>query len=189
MKIDTSIVDKAIIFATKCHKNTSRKGKTTPYILHTLGTMSIVASMTDDYEIIAAAALHDVVEDTDCTIDEIEKEFGKRVRDIVASESENTLDNYENLNWKEKKQKAIDRLKESSIEIKIVALADKLSNVRDMYSDYCKVNDKLWTRFKEPSKELHKWRFNELTKCFKELEDSAAYKEFKIIVDLLFNGA
>ena len=64
---DSSLLDKAIVFASNAHKNTERKGKGFPYIAHPLEAMSIVASMTNDQELLAAACLHDVIEDTDIT--------------------------------------------------------------------------------------------------------------------------
>ena len=85
--LDTELVDRAIIYATYGHKNTRRKGNNIPYILHPLEAMGIVASITDDQELIAAAALHDLIEDTDITYDDIKNEFGKRIADIVLNES------------------------------------------------------------------------------------------------------
>ena len=67
------ILDKAIVFATKAHSGSFRKGTTTPYIVHPMEASAIVATMTDDKIILAAAVLHDVVEDTDYTIDDIVK--------------------------------------------------------------------------------------------------------------------
>ena len=68
------ILDKAIVFATKAHSGSFRKGTTTPYIVHPMEASAIVATMTDDKIILAAAVLHDVVEDTDYTIDDIVKD-------------------------------------------------------------------------------------------------------------------
>ncbi|MBO5542372.1 MAG: HD domain-containing protein, partial [Acholeplasmatales bacterium] len=61
---NTALVDKAINYAVLHHKDVFRKGKNVPYILHPLEAMSIVASITDDHELMAAAALHDLIEDT-----------------------------------------------------------------------------------------------------------------------------
>ena len=69
--LDTSFVDKAIIFAVNAHAGTERRGKGFPYIIHPLEAVSIVATITSDPELLAAAALHDTVEDTDVTVDQI----------------------------------------------------------------------------------------------------------------------
>ena len=79
------LVSEAIIFAVKVHDGMRRKKSGVPYILHPLEAATIVGTMTDDQEIIAGAVLHDVVEDTDTTIDEIEEKFGKRIRELVES--------------------------------------------------------------------------------------------------------
>lgn len=180
------LIDKAIIYAIKHHKNVSRKGKNIPYIIHPLEAMSIVSSITDDVELIAASALHDLIEDTDITYDDIKKEFGKRIADIVNEESDNQLPNYENLSWEETKTLALNRLKNASLDVKIVALGDKLSNMRAIHNDYSLIKDKLWIRFNESNPSLHKWRYNELIGCFNELNDTNAFKEFKWLVEETF---
>ena len=86
--LDTSLLDKAIIFAVKAHAGTERRGKGFPYIVHPMEAMEIVATITSDQALLAAAALHDTVEDTDVTIDMLREEFGDRVADLVASESD-----------------------------------------------------------------------------------------------------
>ena len=69
--LDTTLVDKAIIFATNAHKNSERRAKAFPYIIHPLEAMAIVATMSNDPELLAAAVLHDTVEDTNVTIEDI----------------------------------------------------------------------------------------------------------------------
>ncbi|MBQ4197448.1 MAG: bifunctional (p)ppGpp synthetase/guanosine-3',5'-bis(diphosphate) 3'-pyrophosphohydrolase, partial [Bacteroidales bacterium] len=81
--LDTKLLDKAIIFAVKAHAGTERRGKGFPYIVHPMEAVEIVSTMTSDQELLAAAALHDTVEDTYVTIDLIRKEFGDRIADIV----------------------------------------------------------------------------------------------------------
>ena len=82
------IVSEAIAFAVKAHEGMRRKKSESPYILHPMEAAVIVGTMTDDQNLIAAAALHDVVEDAGVTIEEIEKSFGRRVRELVESETE-----------------------------------------------------------------------------------------------------
>lgn len=186
--LDTSLVDKAILYATKHHKGTRRKGKDIPYILHPLEAMAIVSTITEDQELIAAAALHDLIEDTSVTYDDINKEFGKRIADIVLSESNNAIENHENLSWHQIREKNLEILKNASLDCKIVALGDKLSNIRSIHNDYNNIGDKLWDRFNEKNPLEHKWRYIELTKCFNGLEDTIAYQEFKALVFMVFDG-
>ena len=73
--LDTSLLDRAIIFAVRAHAGTERRGKGFPYIVHPMEAVEIVATMTRDQELLAAAALHDTVEDTDVTVEQIRAEF------------------------------------------------------------------------------------------------------------------
>ena len=135
--LDTTLLDRAIIFAVRAHAGTERRGKGFPYIVHPMEVVSIVSTMTADQELLAAAALHDVVEDTDVSVDQIRAEFGPRIASIVASESD-SIDPGVSLedSWMARKQAAIRRLQGASREVKMVALGDKLSNLRAIARDY-----------------------------------------------------
>ena len=109
--LDTSLLDRAIVFAVKAHAGTERRGKGFPYIVHPLEAMEIVSTITADQELLAAAVLHDTVEDTEVTEEQIRKEFGDRVASIVASESDTFEEGVkEEDSWHARKQAAIDRL-------------------------------------------------------------------------------
>ena len=84
-------IGKAIEFAIGAHGDATRKGKSRPYILHPLEAMNIAAGLTEDEEVLAAAVLHDVVEDTDVKGAEIREVFGDRVADLVMAESEDKM--------------------------------------------------------------------------------------------------
>ena len=77
--LDTTLLDRAIIFAVRAHAGTERRGKGFPYIVHPMEAVEIVATMTPDQELLAAAVLHDTVEDTDVTIEQIRTEFGEQI--------------------------------------------------------------------------------------------------------------
>ena len=81
-------IENALIFATKAHAGKYRKGTKRPYIIHPIEVMSIVMHFTDEEYVLAAAVLHDTVEDTSVTIQRVEKEFGSRVAELVASVTE-----------------------------------------------------------------------------------------------------
>ena len=186
--IDSSLLDKAIVFAAKAHQGVERRGKGFPYIAHPLEAMAIVATMSEDAELLAAAVMHDVIEDTIYTYEDIEKRFNKRIADIVQAESDITVFDSDALtNWLARKKVAIEKLKNAPIEVQIVALGDKLSNMRAMYRDYQVVGDELWNRFHVKDFEMHKWRYNELVKAFDKVTDFIAYKEFAYLVNAVFN--
>ena len=186
-KMDTSFLDKALQFAIKAHSGVERRGKGFPYIVHPMEAVAIVASITKDQELLAAAALHDVVEDTEYTIDDIRKEFGDRVANLVASESDKIVEGKsESESWVERKQFAIDRLSRLDRDGKIVSIGDKLSNARAMLCDYEAMGEELWNKFHVNDPKLHKWHYEGLRDSLSELKGTFAFEEFSDIVDKLF---
>lgn len=185
--MDSTILDKALHFAVDAHANTERRGKGFPYIVHPLEAVAIVATITPDQEMLAAAALHDVVEDTDISIDTIREEFGDRVACLVDSESEQKVEGKsETESWHERKQAAINRLANASHDAKIIAMGDKLSNMRAIYRDYNEIGDELWKIFHAKDSKDHEWHYRGLLKSLEELADTFAYKEFEELVDKVF---
>lgn len=185
--LDTDLLDRAIIFAVKAHSGTERRGKGFPYIVHPMEAMEIVASITPDQELLAAAALHDVVEDTDVTVEQLREIFGKRIADLVASESDAFEEGVsEEDSWHQRKQAAIDRLARASRDAKIVALGDKLSNMRAIARDYAAKGDALWSIFHTKDPADHEWHYRGLADSLSDLSDTAAYREFISLINQVF---
>lgn len=189
--LDTNLLDRAIIFAVKAHHDTERRGKGFPYIVHPLEAVEIVATITPDQELLAAAALHDVIEDTDVTVDQLRAEFGDRIADLVHAESDQ-IDGQlfdgrnEEETWHARKQAAIDRLAAAPYEAKIVAMGDKLSNMRAIARDYKLKGDALWSIFHVKEKASHEWHYRGLAASLSELRDTFAYQEFIRLIDEVF---
>ncbi|MCR5560524.1 MAG: HD domain-containing protein [Bacteroidales bacterium] len=187
--LDTELLDRAIIFAVKAHAGTERRGKGFPYIVHPMEAVEIVATMTTDQELLAAAALHDTVEDTDVTVEQIREEFGERIANLVASESDTFEEGVsEEESWHARKQAAIDRLSRASHDAKIVALGDKLSNMRTIARDYAVKGDELWKIFHAKDRADHEWHYRGLAAALEELSDTFAYKEFVQLINQVFDG-
>ena len=186
--LDTELLDRAIVFAVKAHAGTERRGKGFPYIVHPMEAMEIVATMTPDQELLAAAALHDTVEDTDVTVDLIRAEFGDRIASIVAGESDEMPEGMsEEDSWHARKQAAIDRLAAAPRDVKIVALGDKLSNMRAIARDYAVQGDALWNLFHAKDPSDHEWHYRGLADSLRELKGTAAYDEFESLINQVFN--
>ena len=185
--LDTELLDRAIVFAVRAHAGIERRGKGFPYIVHPMEAVEIVATITPDQELLAAAVLHDAVEDTDVTIEQIRAEFGDRVAALVASESEDKdCGVSKEESWHARKQAAIDRLASASLDSKIVALGDKLSNMRAIARDYAVQGDKLWNLFNTKDPKEHEWHYRELANALSDLKDTFAYKEFEQLVNQVF---
>lgn len=176
------MIVKAIAFANEKHAGQFRKGKHTPYILHVLEAGIIVSQITFDEELIAAAILHDLVEDTDVTLETILDEFGPRVAELVASQTED-----KSLSWHERKKHTVDTLPESPLDVKLLTLADKLSNARSLYRDYQEVGDELWQRFNMKDKEQQGSYYKGLVEGLADLAHLSQYQEFKSLVEKLFD--
>jgi len=181
------LLNRAIIFATKAHEGINRKGTNLPYILHPMEVSVIVAGMTTDENAIAAAVLHDVLEDTPVTFEQLYQEFGE-VAELVQSESENKREELPaSQTWHIRKEETIEHLKnETRKNVKIIALADKLSNIRSMNRDYQVLGEKLWERFHEKRKEEHKWYYGEIVHALEDLKEYPEYQEYKELVGKVF---
>ena len=183
-----TLLDHAIIFATKAHSGTTRKGTNVPYIVHPIEAAAIVSAMTDDEEVIAAAVLHDVIEDTEATREDLLARFGRRITDLVMNESEDKRRNLPAaLTWKTRKQETITFLEtEADTDAKMLALADKLANLRAIHRDQCIIGDKIWERFNEKDKNMHAWMYRSIAKALEELKDHPTWQEYNRLVDEVF---
>jgi len=182
------LVSEAIIFATKAHEGMHRKQSPLPYILHPIEVASIVGSITSKQEVIAAALLHDVVEDAGITLKEIENKFGQRVAELVASETENKRKNLPaESTWKIRKEEALQILKDTNdIDIKILYLGDKLSNIRSIYSLWQKEGQELWQRFNQKDIAQQAWYYYTIANYTKELAYTLAWKEYDGLIHTIF---
>ena len=188
--LNTDLLDRAIVFAVKAHHNTERRGKGFPYIVHPMEAVEIVSTITSDQELLAAAALHDTIEDTDVTVEDIRREFGDRIADLVHAESDRFTEGVsEEDSWHERKQAAIERLAAAPHDAKIVAMGDKLSNMRAIWRDYQSKGDELWKIFHVTDKASHEWHYRGLAVSLSELSDTFAYKELVRLIDDVFGSS
>ena len=185
--LNTELLDRAIVFAVKAHAGTERRGKGYPYIVHPLEAVEIVATMTADQELLAAAALHDTVEDTDVTVEDIRAAFGDRIASLVADESDEMPEGVsEEDSWHSRKQAAISRLSRASHDAKMVALGDKLSNMRAIARDYAVKGDALWNIFHAKDPKDHEWHYRGLADALRELDGTFAFQEFEKLINQVF---
>ena len=162
----TAKIEKAIATAVKLHKNQKRKGDgKTPYIVHPVSVALIMAPYIKDEDVIAAAILHDVLEDTDIKHSEFKKLFGRRVYNLVKEVSDSNPDDP----WHDRKNAYLKHLKQASKEACLIACADKIHNLSSMSDAYKKFGDSIWKRFatsKEEKLEFYKSVYKEVKKRF-----------------------
>lgn len=176
------MINKAISFASLAHSNQKRKGSDTPYVLHPLEAGIIVSQIKYDEDLICAAILHDTVEDSKVGYEALKIIFNERITELVKAQSED-----KSKSWQERKQHTIDYLNSVEDEdIKIVALGDKLSNMRAIHRDYIKLEEKLWERFNVKEKSKHGWYYMSLVNSLRSLNKYMEYQEFKELVLKVF---
>ncbi len=153
----------AIRFSAEAHKNQLRKVSGLSYIIHPLAVALILSYVTDDEDILIAGILHDTVEDTDLTINEIRTEFGENVARMVNDVTEQDR----SLPWAERKQIALDHIKKMQHDSQLVKTADVLQNLSDHIYDHQKLGDQLFNKFGAPKeKQLERYQ-----KIIDELEN------------------
>ena len=138
--------------------------------------MQILHSMDAGVELMMAGVLHDTLEDTETTYDELELLFGEKVANLVQAHTED-----KDKSWEERKQKEIQDTVDGDINLKALVLADKLANLRAIARDHERIGDELWTRFTK-GKDKQAWYYSTIqdalweTQLYPEIKD--AYWEF-----------
>lgn len=187
-KKELGLVTRAVIFAAEAHDGQVRKGTGIPYIVHPAEAAAIAAGLTEDPRVIAAAVLHDTAEDAGVTREQLMDKFGSRVAELVAAESEDKREGVDpRLSWKIRKQETIDHLEHTNDrDVKILALADKLSNLRSIERDYLAEGDRLWDRFNQKDTKEIGWYYRSFIRTCAVLKETAAYREYAQLVDKVF---
>lgn len=182
------LVSEAVAFAVKAHDGMRRKKSEAPYILHPMEAAVIVGTMTDDQNLIAAAALHDVVEDAGVTIDEIEEKFGARVRELVESETEDKrADLPPTDTWRIRKEESLSVLKNTEdIGVLMVWIGDKLANMRSIYRDWKIEGDAMWQRFNQKDVKEQAWYYRSIISLTERLSYTSAWIEYKALTEIVF---
>jgi (p)ppGpp synthase/HD superfamily hydrolase len=154
----------AIELAARAHHNQVRKGTEIPYIVHPLAVAGLLIRARCSEHIVIAALLHDVVEDTPVTIGEIRSHFGREVAELVMALSEPD----KKAPWEDRKAHTLRYLgDQASDEVLLVALADKLDNMRAIREGLENDGEMFWERFNRP-REKQKWYYVRLEATFSE---------------------
>lgn len=182
-----ALIERAMRFAADAHKGCFRKGSSLPYIVHPMETMMLTAKMGGDTETIAAAALHDVVEDTPFTALDIEQNFGERIAELVSLESENKRENLpKSETWRTRKEESLTREQNAPREAKLIMLADKISNMRSTVRDFRKNGNRIWDKFNMKDPAAQEWYYRGVAKVLSDLSDLPQYEEYCAMLDEVF---
>ena len=177
----------ALQLAAQLHATQIRKGTGTPYISHLLAVASLVLEAGGDEDEAIAALLHDAVEDQGgvSVLDDIRTRFGGRVAEIVEGCSE--CYGEPKPPWRERKEAYLLHLTTSSPSVLLVSISDKIHNARSVLTDYRRIGEDLWGRFKG-GRDGTLWYYRELLSVYRLTEHerlSEMIDEFDRIVSAL----
>lgn len=178
---------KAVAFAAYAHDGQNRKGTALPYIVHPMEAAAIAATMTNDPEVLAAAVLHDVIEDCGVSENEIRVRFGRRVAQLVRAESEEKEADAQ-ASWQKRKLRTVNRLLAAPRDVMILALSDKLSNLRAIHRDLAAAGPVFWQRFNQTNPSMHRWYYASIAEALAPLAEFEAYQEYAQLIKAVFGN-
>ncbi len=174
-----SFLEMAALVAHTAHAKQTRKDDTTPYFIHPCMVAFKLMSYGFSDQVIAAGLVHDVLEDTDFTKEELEVLVGKPVVEIVLAVSED-----KSLPWEERKALYIERVAAASDQVKAVSIADKIHNLESLFSAYQIHGEDVW-KFFNRGRELKCWFEQTLCAEVKKTWKHPILDEYTILVERL----
>lgn len=185
--MDTKRIAKAAAFAIKAHGDTKRKGTDIPYVNHVLEAGYICMSMSASDDVVIAAILHDTLEDTDATYEILAAGFGTEVADLVAAESEDKMQDIPAAaSWRRRKEATIKHLATASLEVKMICLADKLSNMRLTLKTHAVKGDDMWQDFNQKDPQEQAWYYTSVVAALEDLKEYEPYQELVELCQQVF---
>lgn len=183
-----TLLTEAVIFAARMHDGAVRRGTRVPYIVHPMEVAAIASTLTQDEEVLAAAVLHDVVEDCGQTLQGVAERFGARVAALVEAETQTPRPDPET-SWLARKEEALFKLAHGGRDARLIALADKLSNMRAIARDYAQSGEAVFSRFHERDKRLLAWYYRSCAALTREaFGGTDAWRELDGLVASVFAG-
>jgi (p)ppGpp synthase/HD superfamily hydrolase len=150
----SDLIRRALVFAARKH-TASRKGTDVPYIIHPAQVAIILARHGYDDHVLAAAILHDVLEDTDTTPEDLSGLFGERVLHLILEVSEPQFDLPKDQTWEQRKWAKLEQLRMATPEALAICAADRLHNVSETLHEIAVHGSVVWQRFRRrPEKHL-----------------------------------
>ncbi len=178
---------KAYAYAARAHLGQYRKKTKLPYFTHIITTMNYAVELTREIEVLQAAILHDTVEDTWVTLDDLRREFGDRVAGLVEAETENKRRNMPAAQtWEIRKRETVEHLKVASLDAKIIVLADKTANLESIVREQHYMGMEIWDKFNQPDKLKQEWYFRAVREQLMEFCGTSVMKAYDKYLNILF---
>jgi (p)ppGpp synthase/HD superfamily hydrolase len=155
------MIFEAVEFAAHAHSGQYRKGTRMPYLIHPLRVCQLLVESGCGETVAVAGVLHDVVEDTPATLEEIRARFGPRVAELVAGASEPDKKD----TWENRKRHTIETLEFADQDLLCLSIADKLDNLRSFREEVERDGESAWLRYKR-GREQQRWYYESLAHLF-----------------------
>lgn len=187
-KEEAEILKRAVKFAQGAHTGAFRKATNEPYIVHPFEVCLVASTVTNDVDVLVGALLHDVVEDTDYTEEDIYKEFGARVTGFVTDESEDKMEDIPKaMSWLIRKEKFLEHLKQAPVESKTICMSDKISNLRSTARMYAEKGEDIWDTFNQKDPKRHAWYYRTIADTIRDdFEKTSAFAEYEQLFYKIF---
>lgn len=137
-----SLIERALVLALRAHEGHVRKDSPIPYIVHPLEVALILARHGFSDTVVAAALVHDTVEDTPVTLEEIRRELGDEAAALVAP-----ITHDDSLSWDEKKKAYIESVRRAPEEVRAISVADKIANAHSLIAAAREQGTAVWKHF------------------------------------------
>ncbi|WP_236634544.1 MULTISPECIES: HD domain-containing protein [unclassified Exiguobacterium] len=178
------IIEQALRFAAVRHDGQFRKGTNIPYVTHPVGVSMLLVEDRQPVPVIVAGLLHDLLEDTLTTSEELTERFGSEVTRLVLAVSEPEKHH----SWEERKRMTIQRVSTLQYDEVALLVADKLHNLRSIRFDVESAGKQVWDRFNRPLRD-QSWYYHELLHAFQPFAQTTTLIEaFETELNLLFYG-
>lgn len=184
--LDIRLYD-AYAYAADAHKGQYRKGTKIPYFTHIITTMNYAMELTTDIEVLQSAILHDTIEDTQVTFDDLRREFGDRVAELVEAETENKRHNLPaSETWEIRKRETIEHLKNRSFDVKVIVLADKTANLESLVKEWKYCGEEVWKKFNQTDKKKQEWYYRSIREQLTEFNGTSVMRRYDEYLEFLF---
>lgn len=172
--------EEALVYAARLHRDQRRKGTDVPYVTHLLAVAAIVGENGGSEDEVVAALLHDAIEDTAATREELAERFGERVAEIVSLCSD--ADAHPKPPWRGRKEAYVERARHAPAPVRLVSAADKLHNARSILADLRVLGEGLWERF-TGGRDGTLWYYRALVDAYAEAGPNPVVEELGRVVE------
>lgn len=174
--MNMSLPEKAMRLALRAHEGQVRKTDGSPYVIHPIMVALKLARHGFSDEVVAAALVHDVLEDTPVNEDELKQELGQEVLDIVTGVSED-----KNLEWEMRKEAYAKQIGAGSDGVKAVSIGDKIHNLESVLRTYDEIGPTIWEKFNR-GKEKKMWFEHLVLDALKEHWEHPLIAEYEALI-------